>query len=141
MSSSPSDFKQAIGSYRFPKSEPIFSIDLNYPRDECLVIFRAVDAKADSYNTVADFWASVLFNYLEDRLEDERFEELGEAGECRDLSEDEARRVLAEMIGTADSNDIAIPRDATSCFLVHDSPNLRSLVGSDSRGFFAVFSG
>lgn len=139
------NFKQAIRSYRFPKLEPIFCIDLNgrpddpgYPHDPCLFVFRPAGPEAEWHRTIEAFWASALFNFLEDCGDDHRFEELGEAGEYRPLSDDEAHRILGDLIGEASSDYITLPVNPTSCFLVYHDADLKALVGTDSAGFFAV---
>ena len=138
-------FQKAIVSYRFPISEPIFSVDLNgdhgapgYPQAPCLFVFRPAGPKAEWHKTIETFWASVLFNFLEDCLDDHSFEELGESGEYRELAQDDARRVLGELIGDVTSDYITTPGETTSCCLIYDDPKLRALVGTDSAGMFAV---
>jgi len=145
MTSSPSDFKHAITDYRFPKPEPIYYIDLNaragdssYPHEPCLFLFRPAGVQVDWHHTVESFWASSLFNFHEDCVEEQRFEELGLAGEYRSLSEDEAQRTLDELLGNAASAYIPVPVHPTSCFLVYYDPSLKALVGTDLVGFFAV---
>src|SRR5436309_3310745 len=104
MPSSQSDFKQAIASYRFPGSEPICYLDLNgrlgdsrYPHDPCLFVFRSAGPEAGWHKTVEEFWASALFNFIEDCLNDPSFEKLGAIGEYRALSKDEASRRLGDL--------------------------------------------
>lgn len=106
--------------------------------DAFLILFRPAGPEAERHKTVEAFWASALFSFLEDHLEDNRFEELGEAGEYRALCDDEADRMLRQLLGTAGSEYIAVPADPTSCYLVHNESRFKALVGSDSRGFFAV---
>src|SRR5262245_33376410 len=115
MTSSRSIFTEAIASYGFPSPEPIFCIDLNatpsagYPSDPCLFVFRPAGPEANRHRTIEAFWASALFNFLEDCVDDHRFEERGEAGEYRSLAEDEACRMLGGLVGASSSDYITIP--------------------------------
>ncbi|MCC6123542.1 MAG: hypothetical protein IT426_01120 [Pirellulales bacterium] len=144
MTSSPSDFKRAIDSYGFPREEPIFYVDLNWSSEdpghphEPVVLFRPAGPEAEWHSSIEAFWASALFNYLEDRVDDARFEELGESGEYRAIAVVEAHRVLGDLIGAARSDYITVPVHPLSCFLVYNDPDLKAVVGTDSAGYFAV---
>ncbi len=101
-----------------------------------------IEAGADiiTTNTYGIIRTELAKEGLEDRFDDQRFEELGEAGEYRVLSDDESDRVLGELLGTVCCEYIRVPAAPTSCFLVYDAPNLKAVVGTDSTGFFAIIS-
>ncbi|UCF96947.1 MAG: hypothetical protein JSV89_17485 [Spirochaetaceae bacterium] len=145
MSQTPSDFRQAVSSYGFPTSDPVYSVvfgssDGAVSLDkELLCLFRAAGDSSGWYKTLTDFWANALFNFLEDCFDDERFEELGEAGEYREPSPDDASQPIAEFFAHRSSEYMEIPSKVESCFLVHDTADFKSFVGRDHAGFFAIF--
>ena len=85
---------------------------------------------------MAEFWASALFNYLEDRLADIRFREIGERADYRIISDDEASKLIADFSFQPDY--IAVPADPGACVSVTCPRRLKALIGSDESGFFTI---
>jgi hypothetical protein len=151
--STAASFKCAIAEYEFPRSESIYSVPISQQvnddpvqsHNERLVVFRrggmvlrtcGGESKWDG--TIEAFWASALFNFLEDCLRDGEFEKLGALGEYRALSEFESQRMLEDLLGSARSDYIAVPESPSSCVMVFNFHNLKGVVGTDSYGYFAV---
>lgn len=133
------DFKTAVTDYTFPGSEPIFC--MTFDRADCeLALFRGGGGEqVQPHRTLVEFWASALFNYLEDNGCDELFEQFGESGSYDPLTNHDATRVLNDLLGEISSEYIVIPRAPSECYRAHNATTLKSLVGVDDAGFFAVF--
>ena len=85
------------------------------------------------------FWASALYNFLEDSGDDRDFEELGQSGEYRALPGSEVVGILGALLGSTSSDYIDVSSEPSVCVLVHNAEDLRSLVGEDAHGFYAIF--
>ena len=138
--SCPASFKRAIDEYGFPGREPIYSVGLSGQLgddntrafDQRLVVFRPAGKESGWHQTIEAFWASVLFNFLEDCFDDRPFEKLGQSGEYRLLSGAETKSMLGDLIGSATSDYISLPVDPTICFLAFGYRNFKAFVGSDA---------
>jgi hypothetical protein len=147
MLAEPADFKRAVAGYGYPESEPIHCIDFNarvedstYPHNPCLVVYRAGGDKSNWHKSMAEFWASALFSFIEDCGELEAFQDLGMQGCYKELSKDEATRVIVDLLGDVTSDYIDVPGNIATCYRVHNTGTMKSFVGSDSIGFLAIFN-
>lgn len=139
-------FTNAIAMYDYPHEEPIYSVELGgtlaltEPGRRRVVVFRPAGKESTRHKTVEAFWASALFNFVEDQTIDAAFEQLGQSGAYTALSLVETRDMLDRLIGTSASEYIAVPDNPSSCCVVYDNANLVAIVGEDRFGFFAIFA-
>jgi hypothetical protein len=130
-------YRHAIASYKLPRCEPIFSIEGIDSREQTATLFRPGGPIREHHRDIPEFWASALFNYLEDRLADNQFKESGERADYRVIGDDEARHLIAGL--SFPEKYIAVPTDPHACAIAMYPPLLKALIGSDANGFFTIF--
>ncbi len=133
------DFKLAIERYSFPDEEPIYHVPFALPTCD-LSVYRSSHGPMPPHSTLAEFWASALYDFLESYGEDDRFEGLGASGLYLPLDHASADRLIGEMVAGSRSDHISVPQHVESCYLVRQAPDLSMAVGVDRSGFFATFS-
>ena len=130
-------YRQAVAAYKFPRCEPIFCAEGIDSREQNATLFRPAGPIREHHRDMAEFWASALFSYLEDRLADIRFKEIGEGADYRIVSDNEANQLIAGFSFQPDY--IAVPADPQACVRVTCPRQLKALIGSDESGFFTIF--
>lgn len=136
---SPEEFEKAVRDYGFPVREPItgFPEEVSDPTGPTRLraVYREAQETSDCYRHLPAFWASALFNFLEDAGLDHRYEEIGASGSYRAIDANEGPTdadVEAESSGAI--------RDVVECYVAHRSGGLSSFTGRDRDGMFALIS-
>lgn len=145
MAPTPEEFRAAIASYAFPAVEEITYESLVktpvqnvYPSNPSLFVFRRTPGASHSEDKLPLFWASALFNFLEDCGDDNVFGAVGARGSFRQVDGLEASPAIAALLAGAESEEVTIPKEPRHCFVTLDYPDFQALAGIDGHGLFAV---
>jgi len=130
-------YRHAVAAYQFPKCEPIYYCNGIDSCGQIATLFRPGGPSREHHRDLAEFWASALFNYLEDQLADTQFEEIGDGADYRIISDEEAHQLTVGLSFPAEH--IGVPAEPKECAKVIFPRGLKALIGTDANGFFAIF--
>ena len=129
-----SDLFKAVNCYTFPTSEPIFSCPISQAKAEWVGLARPTEA---DYYSIPAFWASSLFNCLEDAFLDKHFEPLGALSVWESLDVDAAVIEIADLLGQSTNPKLSVS-NLQVCYRVLNSHGFRGVIGIDSNGLFTL---
>jgi hypothetical protein len=108
--------------------------------DEGLIVSVASDEAKSDYRDILEFWLYMLYNALEDRWNDDRFEEHVAGSICRLIPERDSESIIATMQSRVIHKDSIHPdgehRQSLSMF---DAPNRIALVVDTAREYRMLF--
>ncbi len=133
---STSEIIQAVHSYKFPMSEPIFSCPINNqnPSIAWLSSARPTDSK---HYSIPSFWASSLYNCLEDLVLDEHFESIGSSSIWQPINIDIALKEITDLLTATNSSKFTVS-GLNSCYRTLNSNGFGGIMGRDVQGLFTI---
>lgn len=134
------DFQEAARNYAFPREEKLFSFPLEgLAGTSALEWACAARPTEGSTWTVPEFWASSLYNCLEDVFADELFESLADSAISEAMPSPHrgvAKRVV-DFLLSENAGALKIS-GAFDSRLILDSNGYQGLVGYDDLGLLAA---
>lgn len=130
---SPSEIIEAIHGYKFAMSQPIFSCPLNNnPKFSWLSSARPIDG---AHYSTPSFWASSLYNCLEDLLLDQHYELIGNTSIWQLIDIEVALKEITDLLTNTNSPFFSV-NGLESCYRTLNSNGFGGILGLDNRGLF-----
>lgn len=103
-----------------------------------LFVVRESKKPEHAFTSIERFWASALFNSMEDSGGLAEFRSIGALGSYRVMERHEAGLKVGELMLGKQSEIVSLPAKPELCYEVFDTPELSGFVGQDALGRFAV---